>query len=160
MTIERFILIAIATLSMSTIIYIPKEQIRKALLSFLAFQTTTWFTSIILVQRGKAEFPVREFIRATSVNFVPQFIFYPTLFMWFILLFPKNKSIPVKITHYILFVSIMVWFIYFTSKYTDIYNFPNSTDFSTIARGYTRNLFQFAICYFYITWFFKKEKSA
>lgn len=159
MIVERFIFIAIALMSISSMIYIPKEKIRKALISFLAFHATTWFTSIILVQTGKVVFPVREFVKSTSVNFIPQFLFYPTIFMWFILLFPNNRSILIKITHYILFVSIMFWFIYFTSKYTDIYRFPNSTDYSIVTRGYSRIFFQFGICHLFITWFFRKEKS-
>jgi hypothetical protein len=159
MKIERFIFIAIAVISISSMIYIPEERIRKALLSFMAFQSTTWLVSILLVQSGKASYPVREFVKATSVNFIPQFIFYPTIFMWFILLFPKDRSILIKIMHYIIFVSIMQWFIYFTYKYTDIYSFPVKNDYLLVARGYLRNLIQFVICHLYITWFFRNEKS-
>jgi hypothetical protein len=159
MTIERFIYIAISVISTSSMIYITKEKVRRALLSFVTFQSTTWFVSLILVQRGKIAYPVREFIRATKVNFVPQFVFYPTIFMWFILLFPKDRGVLIKIIHYILFASAMLWFIYFTSKYTKINSFINSTDYSIVARGYLRNFLQFAICHLYITWFFKKEES-
>ncbi|MBB3113390.1 hypothetical protein FHS18_005502 [Paenibacillus phyllosphaerae] len=101
--------------------------------------------------------PIREFQRATEVNFVPQFIFYPMLFTWFILLFPDKRSLFTKIMHYILFVSIMVWFIYFTAKYSDIYKFLGGTEFSRLANGYVRNFLQFAGCHLYISWFFKKE---
>ena len=64
-----------------------------------------------------------------------------------------------KIIHYGIFVSIMVWFIFFTSKYTNISVFPNSTDYSAIKNGYIRNFLQFAFSHLYITWFFNKEKS-
>ena len=157
--IEQFIFIAIAVISISSIIYIPKAKIRLALISFLAFQATTWFTSIILVQAGKAVYPVREFVKATNVNFIPQFLFYPSIFMWFILLFPKERSLLIKMIHYVLFVSIMLWFIYFTYKYTDIYRFPNATDYSIVTKGYARNFLQFGICHLYVTWFFSKDKS-
>ncbi|WP_369699115.1 CBO0543 family protein [Paenibacillus silviterrae] len=103
---ERFIFIAITLVSLSTLMYIREKEIRKALLSFVTFQATTWLTSILMVQYGKIEYPVREFQTATAVNFVPQFIFYPTLFTWFILLFPTNRSLVIKIMHYILFVCI------------------------------------------------------
>jgi hypothetical protein len=158
MIIERFIFIAITVISITSIIYIRKEAIRLALLSFISFQTTTWFTSIMLAERGKALYPVREFVKAASVNFIPQFIFYPTIFMWFILIFPKERSVLVKIIHYIGFVSLMVWFIYFTARFTEIYEFPNSTDLSLLLLQYIRNTFQFILCHLYITWFFKSEQ--
>jgi hypothetical protein len=158
MTIERFIYIGIAIISISSIIYIPKNQIHRALVSFLAFQATTWFTSIILVQRGKLKFPVRELVKATNVNFTPQFLFYPTVFMWFILLFPKSRSLIIKSAHYIFFVSIMVWFIYFTAKYTNIGSFSNPNDYLVIIDTYKRNFFQYIICHLYVIWFFKKAE--
>lgn len=155
--IERFILIAITVLSLASILYIPKEQRRKALLAYVAFQATTWLTSITLAQLGSVEYPVREFQAATAVSFVPQFVFYPALFTWFILLFPAGRGWAVQAVHYFLFVSCMVFFIYFTFKYTNLYHFPGTTDFSMLANGYWRNFLQFAVCHFYITWFFKRQ---
>lgn len=157
MTIERIIFITVALLSIVSMLFIPKEKIRIALLSFIAFQTTTWVTSIFLVQFGKAVYPVREFVVATNVNFIPQFFLYPSIFMWFILLFPKYRSILVKITHYFIFVSLMVWFIYLTSKFTNIYRFPKASDYSILTKGYLRNAAQYAICHLYIAWFFKQK---
>lgn len=159
MTIERFIFIAIALMSISSLLYIPKEKFREALVSFLVFQASTWLVSIFLVETGKTIYPVREFVKATSINFVPQFLFYPTIYIWFILLFPQGRSILFKILHYLLFVSIMLWFYYFAYKYTDMYRFPKATDYGIITKGYLRNLLQFGICHLYLTWFFRKEKT-
>ena len=159
MSIERFILIAITVLSISSMLYIPKKKVNVAFLSFLAFQATSWLASILLVQRGKAVYPVREFTKATNINFIPQFLFYPTIFMWHILLFPKDKCILFKVVHSIIFVSVMVWFVFFVAKYTDILIFPNSSDFSSVLNGYIRIIFQFSVCHFYINWFYKKYKK-
>jgi hypothetical protein len=160
MKIEYFIYIAIAVLSILSVPYIPKEKIKKALLSLLTFQTSTWFTSIMLVERNKITYPIREFTKATSVNFIPQFIFYPTIFMWFILLFPHNKNLAFKILHYMTFVSIMVWFIYFAAKYTNINKYTTSLDYYFVSQAYFRNFIQYAICHLYTSWFFKEGKFA
>lgn len=157
MNIEQFIYITITVISISSFMYIPKKMVRKALLSLLAFQATTWFTSIILVERGTIAFPVREFVKATKVNFIPQFLFYPALFMWFIILFPEGKSILFKTLHYILFVSAMVWFIYFTSHYTAISRFSSSMTYLIVIKAYIRNFLQYVICHIYINWFYKKR---
>ncbi len=158
--IERVIFIIISLISISSLLFIPKEKIRIALISFIAFQTTTWLTAIILTQLGNVVYPVREFVKATNINFIPQFLFYPSIFVWFILLFPKDKSTLIKMVHYTFFVSIMWWFIYFTYKYTDIYSFTSSSDSLIIIKGYSRNFLQFAICHLYINWFESKEKLA
>lgn len=160
MQIEKFILIAIALISISSLIYIPKKELRKALLSFLIFQATTWATSIALVQKGTIIYSIKEFPKAVNVNLIPQFLFYPTIFMWFILIFPKNRNILIKVMHYVIFVSIMVWFIFFTARYTNIHIFPNSTNRSIVTKGYVRSFLQFAFSHLYITWFFRKESSA
>jgi len=98
-TLERFILIAAASLSIASILYTPKGQLRKAILSFLAFQATSWFISILLVQINAIEFPVREFSKATNVVFTPQFFIYPAFFTWFIFLFPWKRTIIHKTLH-------------------------------------------------------------
>lgn len=157
MTIEGFILTAMTVIPFCSIIYIPREKARKAFLSFLAFQTTTWGVSIALVEMGKITYPFRLFAKATNVNFIPQYLFYPAIFMWFILIFPEKRSILIKVIHYFLFVSIMLWTIYFTSKYTSISHFTSSNDYLIIRSSYIRNFLQFFICHLYITWFFKKR---
>jgi len=94
LTIERFILNSVSAISIASIFYIPKEKFRLALVSFLVFQALTWPASILLVELGRIEFPVREFPRATPVGFITNYIFYPTIFAWFVLMFPINASLP------------------------------------------------------------------
>lgn len=160
MTIERFIFIAITLISVSSILYIPRGKFRIALVAFLSFQATTWCVSMVLAQTGQVVYPIREFVKATSINFIPQFLFYPMIFMWFILLFPKGKSIPRIAVHYLFFVSCMFGFIYFTAVYTGMYNIPKANSISTIIKGYVRNLLQYIVCHLYVKWFFANETAA
>jgi uncharacterized membrane protein len=157
MTIERFILIAIALLSIATVFYIPKNKYRLALISFFTFQFITWAGSVIVVQFGLFEFPVREFVRATKVGVIQNFLFVPMIFTWFILLFPHHSILPKKIFHYILFVSINVGFIYFISVYTDLEKFKKGTPLISALFLYIRILVYFIGCHIYISWFSKKD---
>lgn len=159
MIIEKFIYLAIALMSAVSTLYIKKEDIRKALISFLTFQASTWSTSITLVQTGIITYPVREFTKATNVNFIPQFMFFPCIFMWFVLLFPKDRSFLMKVIHYVIFVSIMVWFICFAHKYTLINRYLNTCDFKVVRNGYIRNFLQYGLCHLLVTWFLKKENK-
>ena len=157
MTIERFILIAMVILSIATIFYIPKGQSRKAFLSLLAFQTTTWFVSIVLVQTGALIFPVREFTKATGVVFTTEFFFYPVIFVWFIFLFPHKNGLIYKILHWLIFISISSWSAYFLGKYTNLSEFLKGSSYSNVFNTYWLFALQYLLCFLYIKWFFKKK---
>ncbi len=157
MTLERFILVAITAISIASVVYIPKDKYRLALISFCIFQTLTWAVALILVQIGSIEYPVREFSRATQVGFTTNYIFFPMVYVWFILLFPTKASWANKILHFFIFVSVIVWFIYFTAVYTDLENIKKGTPLSQIIRLYINFSVDFIICHIYISWFSKKE---
>jgi hypothetical protein len=137
MTIERFIFIAISIISISSVLYIPKEKARKALLSFMVFQATTWLVSIILVQSGKTsypvtlmgiwfivvelgwiEYPVREFHKANATSFTFEYIVLPLICIFFNLYFPENKGLYKKTKYYITFLTIFTLIEYTVEKYT------------------------------------------
>jgi hypothetical protein len=159
MTIERFILIAGASLSLASILHIPKGQLRKAMLTFVTFQATTWFISILLVQINVVTFPVREFSIATNVVFIPQFFIYPTFFTWFIFLFSEKNSILFKILHWIISVSFPVWFAYFIAVYTDLSEFTKGTWLKNLGYLYFEFTLQYLICFIFIKWFYRLNKA-
>lgn len=158
-SIEQFLLLAISLASLASVFYIPKTKYRLALISFLAFEATTWASINILVQTGAISFPVRViFTRASQVGFVQNLIFFPMIYAWFMLLYPQKTTIAGKILHYLIFVSVIVWFIYFFSVYTDLEEFLKGTVYTQMIRLYLSFLGQFALCHLYIHWLSKKTK--
>lgn len=156
MTIEHFIITAVAAISIASAFYIPKDKYRLAFISFLTAQAVTWASSLVLIQIGLFEYPVREFPRATQGSFISLFLFAPIIYTWFIIAFPNNASIIIRIPHYFIFISIIVWYVYFISVYTDLANFLKLTTFWHILFMYFRFLIYFIICRIYILWFSKK----
>jgi hypothetical protein len=156
MTIERFTLISMAIFSITSVFYIPKEKIRLALVAYVAFQTTTWFIFIFLTEINYVASPVREFVKATRAAFIPAFLFNPMIFTLYIILFPKRDNLLLKLSHYLIFVSIIVGVAYFTAIYTDIYKILKGSILSQLINAYLRNIIQFALCHLYIKWLFKK----
>lgn len=157
MSIEHFILIAISLSSLVSIFYIPKTKYRLAFISFLAFEATTWASINILVQTGSISFPVRGlFIKATQVGFLQNFLFFPMIYTWFMLLYQNRATLTGKILHYIIFISAIVWSIYFLTVYTDLEDFNKGTAYSQLIRLYISFLLQFALCHLYINWLSKK----
>lgn len=160
MTIERYILISVSAISLASIFYIPTEKYRLALISFFTFQAFTWPEIILLVQFGKIEFPVREFPQATQAGFITNFLFYPMIFVWFVLMFPIKSSLIKKFIHYFIFVSFSVWFINFTAIYTALENPLAGTLFSQTARTYLTFFIFYFISHVFIAWFTKKSNLA
>ncbi len=123
------------------------------MISFLVFHAFTWAGCIILVQTGSIEYPVRIFNHATKVGFTQNFLFIPSIFMWFILTFPSSEPMLKKIIHYVLFISMIVWFVYFISVYTDLQEFLKGTNKSQPVRLYINFASYFVVCHLYIKWF-------
>lgn len=157
MSLERFLLIAMVIIPIATFIYIPKDQYKKALLSLLSFQATTWFVSTLLVQTETVIFPVREFTRATRVVFITEFFFYPIFFVWFIFLTPQRTGLSYRILHWCVFISLNSWAAYFLGKYTDLSEFIRGSTLFGIFNTYWLFALQYLLCYLYIRWLHKKE---
>ncbi|MBM7602572.1 putative membrane protein [Metabacillus crassostreae] len=156
MTIEQFIMFFLFIIPIASLLYIPREKLRLAIVSFLVFHAFTWAGCIILVQTGSIEYPVRIFTYSTKVGFTQNFLFIPMVFTWFILIFPINSSFTKKVLHYFIFISIIVWFIYFISIYTNLQEFLKETEKSQPMRLYINFAFYFVICHLYVDWFSKK----
>lgn len=157
MTEDYFIIIFAGLSSLASIFYIPKEKFRLALLSFLSYQVISWSFSLIFIQIGYIAFPVRDFIYATKINFTIFYLFLPGIFTWFMLLFPNKGSILRKGIHYSIFISIIVWFAYFISVYTDLMKFLLGSIAFNITSSYFRQFSFFIICHLFIKWFSKKS---
>ncbi len=157
---DFFILTAITAGSLASIFYIPKDKYRVALVSLLVYQTITWSTSLVLVQLGLYSFPIREFPRATQGSFLHLFVFYPALYAWFILLFPDGATLIKRISHYLIFVSVLVWFEYYMVAYTNLKRFHKYPMSVHLVITYIRFLLYFYVCRRYILWMAKKTHLA
>lgn len=156
MTLESYIMILTSTLSLASVFYIPKNKIRLALISFLSFEPLTWAGHLYLTEKGTIEFPVRLFARATKGGILFNFVLYPMIFVWFILLWPAMTSLTKKIFHYLFFISLIVWFIKFTGDYTQLQNFLKGTPNSQILRLYINFTLYFIVCHIFVVWFSKR----
>jgi hypothetical protein len=157
MLLEYFLLIVPNIFSAISLIYVPKESLRKACLSLLTFQGATWLISIILVQLNILAFPVRLFQKATRANFLNEFLLYPTIFMWFVLLYPKDRSLIIKIMHHIIFISILTWYMYFLNTYTNLSKPVTILIHPLVLDIYTRVAICYEICYLYVKLFSNKK---
>lgn len=156
MTIDNFVRFATTAISIAAVFYIPKSKYRLAIISFITAQAITWGSSLIFVQIGWIEYPVREFARATRAGFIHHFVVLPILYTWFILLFPQKASLLKRLMHYIVFVSLAAWFVYFMCVYTNLVKFTQISFALQFILLYLRFFIYFIIMRIYILWFSKK----
>ncbi|WP_146250328.1 CBO0543 family protein [Paenibacillus flagellatus] len=92
MTVERFVLTALWVISLSVCPAIPKRKRREAWIALLACQAMTWVSTMLHVWFGLLKFPVREFPKATDLNFTTEFFFYPFLCALYVISEPKGSG--------------------------------------------------------------------
>ncbi|MEC0227093.1 CBO0543 family protein [Paenibacillus alba] len=121
MTVERAILIWVWVLCIVLIpILIPKRRSREAILLFLANQLLTWILSVMFVEWGLLENPIREFPAASGSNFTNNYLLFPFLSTLFSLYYPNHKSFGLQVLYQIMFVLGGGIYIACISKYTEL----------------------------------------
>lgn len=116
--IERVILGSVWVICFISIWFIPREKAAKASFVFLVTQFFTWITGLTVVEFGWIEYPVHEFYKANATSFSFEYFVLPITTIFFILYYPKNKSIKSKILYYVLFSSLLTLFEFCLEKYT------------------------------------------
>ena len=157
MRIEYIIIIIVIIISAILILLIPKDKRRIALIAFLILQTVTWVAAILVNFYDIIDFPVRVFYKATKVSVIFEFMFYPTIFACFYLLYSDNKNKFIKGLYYFIAVSIIVWFIFLTGKYTDLHKPTEVKGYKEVLRLYISFYIEFLISLIYLNWFLKKD---
>ncbi|MDZ5471561.1 CBO0543 family protein [Bacillus sp. 31A1R] len=133
------------------IIFVPKKRIRESIAVFLFFHFLTWLFSIGLTYFGLLEAPFREFPYATKINFSMEYMVFPTIAVFFQLLFPKRKIY--RIIHYILTVTFILFIMGVIGYFTEIMDVTKES-LTRSALNFTVELW---LCRKYITWLMDSE---
>ncbi|MFD0694489.1 CBO0543 family protein [Paenibacillus sp. GCM10027628] len=154
MTFERVILIIVWGIGLILIpLTIPKDRMREAALVFLANQMITWTLSVLFVEMGLFENPVREFPKAAGINFTNNYLLYPLSSTLFYLYYPKEKSPIIKVLYQACYVAVACIYVQAIATYTNLFKYVHFNAF------YNGLVFFLGInaARFYGYWFFKKS---
>ncbi len=116
--IERILLAGIWLISFISIAFIPKGKAAQASFIFLMTQFFTWVSGLSVVEFGWLEYPVRELHKANATSFSFEYFILPVIVIFFILHYPQNKPIKIKILYYMTFSSAITLVEYFVERYT------------------------------------------
>jgi hypothetical protein len=73
------------------ILFVPKNKIREAHVSFLFMQALTWVLGLLVVQLKLIQYPIRSFSNATKISFDFEYFIYPAFSALFNLYYPEKK---------------------------------------------------------------------
>ncbi|WP_078554982.1 CBO0543 family protein [Bacillus alkalicellulosilyticus] len=138
--------------SIFLLIFIPKNKIREAHLSFLFKQIITWLFGLVVVETKLISYPHRTFFkRANKASFTFEYFVYPSLCSLFNVHYPEKSHYFKKILYYGFHTSLITVFEVILVKYTDLIRYPKWKwywSFTTIWMSYY-------ISRVYFRWFFK-----
>lgn len=115
---EKILLTGAGIACFIAIWFIPRKKADKASFIFLLTQFFTWILGIIAVEFAWLDYPVRELSKANSTSFIFEYFLLPTITIFFILHYPSNKPLRLRILYYVTFSSSFTLIEYFLEKYT------------------------------------------
>lgn len=98
--------------------FIRGKDVVKAAFIFLQTQFFSWMLGLIVVQSGWLDYPVREFAKANATSFLFEYMLFPVMTIVFILKYPSNKSLIIRIAYYATVVSVFTFVEFIVEKYT------------------------------------------
>ncbi|MBY0157235.1 CBO0543 family protein [Cytobacillus oceanisediminis] len=152
MTREVLILVCSWILSLYLLLrYIPTESKRLAWITFILVQAIAWIHEYIQLVFGLVEFPYREFNKATNMSFSLHYIVYPTIAVFFILFYPKEKGTRRTFLYYLLFSMGITTYSYLLEKFSSLYHYIHWNWLF----GLITNMILLYVVKIYIFWFKK-----
>ncbi|KAB2334380.1 CBO0543 family protein [Bacillus mesophilum] len=141
-------------MSFLLILFVPKNRIREAHLSFLFKQVITWLFGLLVVERNLITYPYRLFFRkANKSSFTFEYFVYPAMCTLFNLHYPENKNAVFKFCHYFLYSGVITGFEAIAVRYTDLINYKKWTWYWSLITMW----FTFYLSRIYHRWFFKDK---
>lgn len=143
------VIIAVSVLLL--LVFVKKDHVRRAFLSFMVAQLFSWPITLLYVQFGLQENPVRLFSHATESNFLFAFIFHPSVFTVYYLHYPKKARRRRRTLYSAVVVALPILFQFATSLVTNLVFFPNKL---VVIGSYAFIFILYNISRSYIDWYF------
>ncbi|MFC5734244.1 CBO0543 family protein [Cytobacillus gottheilii] len=143
-------------MSILLMIFVPKNRIREAHVSFLFKQTITWLFGLLVVEKGLISYPYRLFFKkANKSSFTFEYFVYPALCSLFNLHYPEKRNKLYKFCYYTLYSASITVFEAIAIKYTNLIRYKKwSWYWSFITMWFT-----FYLSRLYHRWVFKLKQE-
>ncbi|KQL50725.1 hypothetical protein AN964_24170 [Heyndrickxia shackletonii] len=134
-------------------IFVPKQKIRDAWVSFLFMQLPAWILGLAVVQYGLIEYPSRFFAHAVRTSFTFEFLAFPVISVLFNIHYPTQKGFWWKIFYVFAFPTILVPVEVLILRYTDLVKYIHWTWYTS----WISIMLTLLLSYLFYKWFNKKN---
>jgi hypothetical protein len=118
MKLEGMMLVSAPTISILSLIFVPKNKIFKAQFIFIFLNLPAWILGLTAVQLGLLKYPYRELSTANRTSFIFEYLVLPIIAIHFNARYPERSSIFVKIMYYVGITLCFTVIEYFVERYT------------------------------------------
>lgn len=153
MNIEIMILYSVWSLTIFSLILIPKKRWGEASIVFLFQQFVTWFLGLLVVEWRLIEYPVRELAQVNETSFTFEFFVYPVISIFFILYYPKLSSLPKRFLYTAAISSIITITEVVFEVYTDLIHYTGWQWYLT----WSSVFLTLVLVRIFYNWFFKYD---
>lgn len=136
---------------LALVIWLPRKNIRHALVIFFFKQFMTWILGLTVVELGLITYPVREFKKASHTSFSFEYFIYPAICVLFNLYYPHGKSLARRIGWFLLFPTWMTILEVMIEHHTKLIDYIHWTWYWTWLSLFITFVFSFLFYH----WFFK-----
>lgn len=143
------------TMIILLILFVPKNKLREAHVSFLFKQIITWLFGLLVVEKGLISYPFRLiFKKANHSSFTFEYFIYPALAVFFNLYFPEKRNNYIKVLYYLAHSGTITLFEMIALKYTQLIKYKQWSWYWSLISLWI----SYFITHSYYKWFFKYKK--
>lgn len=136
------------------IVFIPKNKIREAQVSFLFKQLLTWVFGLIVVEQNLIKYPTRTFFpKSNKSSFTFEYFVYPSLCALFNIHYPYHKKLSSKFFYFFLHTAGITITENFLEKYTSLIKYNKWHWYWTFATIWLT----YYISHLYNKWFYPRS---
>jgi hypothetical protein len=121
--IETILLIAVPTISILSLKFVPKKKAFQAQYIFLFTEFITWILGLTAVQLGLIEYPYREFSTVNRTSFSFEYLVLPIMCIHFNVRYPRHASKAIVLIYYLGIALMFTVAEYIVEKYTLILDY-------------------------------------
>jgi MFS family permease len=155
MNVELTLLYSIWSMTIISLILIPKKRRKEASMAFLFQHFITWFLGLLVVEWHLLEYPVRVLASVNKTSFTFEFFVYPVISTFFALYYPENRSLLIRLFYITIITTGLIVPEVIFEKYTDLIKYIHwEWYYSWISILLTLSLLRY-----FMKWFFKKRMT-
>ncbi|MBU8919007.1 CBO0543 family protein [Neobacillus sp. 114] len=117
---EVTFLYAIWSITIFSLVLIPKKRLNEASVIFVFQQLITWSLGLIVAELNWIEYPVREFASVNRTSFTFEFWVYPLISVFYVLHYPVHKSNWKRIFYTSIITTVLIISEILFEKFTDL----------------------------------------